>query len=244
MRTRVFTIALIGPDGTGKSTISRMLQDLLPVPTKNIYMGINQAASNFVLPTTVLWKKIKRLSGRQVDMGGPPDPSRIQPVTKNPLKRIARELKSGLWIANLIAEEWFRQCVTWYYMFRGYVVIFDRHFYFDYYKYHIANSGGRRTLSERWHGFMLNHIFPKPDLVIFLDAPAEVLFARKSEGTVELLEQRRQEYLQFQGLVKRFVTVDTTHPVDEVARQVSSVIMDFHLLKNGTRDVLSKPEIK
>ena len=46
---------------------------------------------------------------------------------------------------------------------------------------------------------MLNYIFPKPDLVICLDAPGEVLFSRKAEGTIELLEQRRQEYLQVSG---------------------------------------------
>lgn len=240
----MYTIALIGPDGTGKSTVSKILQDLLPLPTKYIYMGINQDASNLALPTTLLWKKIKRASGRQTDMGGPPDPNRLQSVPKNPLKRIARELKSGVRIANLIAEEWFRQFVTWYYQSRGYVVIFDRHFYFDYYKHHIANSSIGRTLGDRVHGFMLKHIYPKPDLVIFLDAPAEVLFSRKSEGTVELLEQRRQEYLQFQENVENFVTVDATQSIDEVAHQVCSRIMDFHLIKKGARTVSSKPQGK
>jgi hypothetical protein len=37
---------------------------------------------------------------------------------------------------------------------------------------------------------MLEHFYPKPNLVIYLDAPAEMLFARKKEGTIELLEQR------------------------------------------------------
>jgi len=240
----VFTITLIGPDGTGKSTISKKLQDLLPLPTQYIYMGINQEATNFTLPTTLLWKKIKRVSGRQTEMGGPPDPNRLQPPPKNPLKRIARELKSGFWIANLIAEEWYRQFVTWYYISRHTIVIFDRHFYFDYYKYHIAKNSMVQTLAERAHGFMLNRIFPKPDLVIFLDAPAEVLFARKREGSVELLELRRQEYLQFQGRVKRFVTVDTTQSVDEVAHQVCNLIMDFYHAKKGSREVLSKSEVK
>ncbi len=240
----MFTVTLIGPDGTGKSTISKRLQDLLPLPTQYIYMGINQEATNFSLPTTLLWKRIKRASGRQTDMGGPPDPNRFQPPPKNPLKRIARELKSGFWIANLIAEEWYRQFVTWYYISRQTIVIFDRHFYFDYYKYHIAKSSTQRTLAERAHGFMLNRIFPKPDLVIFLDAPAEVLFARKREGSVELLEQRRQEYLQFQGRVKRFVTVDTTQSVDEVANQVRNLIMEFYRSKKGSRELLSKSEVK
>jgi thymidylate kinase len=240
----VFTIALIGPDGTGKSTISKMLRTLLPLPTKYIYMGINQEATNFALPTTLLWKKIKRATGRQIDMGGPPDPNRLQTIPKTPLHRVAREVKSGVRIANLIAEEWFRQFVTWYYKWRGFIVIFDRHFYFDYYKHHVAHGVSGRTLGEYVHGFMLNHIFPKPDLVVFLDAPAEILFARKKEGTVELLEQRRQEYLQFQGKVKQFVTVDTTQSVDEVARQVSRLIMDFYVMKMGTRDGLSESEVE
>lgn len=238
------TIALIGPDGTGKSTISRILQDLLPVPMKYIYMGINQESSNVALPTTVLLQKMKHAKGRQTDIGGPPDPNRFQSIPKNPVKRITRELKSGLWIANLMAEEWFRQLVAWSYQSRGHIVIFDRHFYFDYYKYHIANSRVGRTLSERVHGFVLDHIFPKPDLVIFLDAPAEVLFSRKGEGTVELLEQRRQEYLQFEGKVKFFKSVDTTQSIDEVARQVCKLIMDFHSVKKESGNILSKPRAK
>jgi thymidylate kinase len=157
---------------------------------------------------------------------------------------MARELKSGLWIAHLMAEEWFRQLVTWYYQARGYDVIFDRHFYFDYYKHHVVSNRAGRTLSERLHGFMLDRIFPKPDLVIFLDAPAEVLFARKGEGTVELLEQRREEYRQFQGRVNLFLTVDTTQPVEEVVRQVCNLIMDFHLMKGDVRGILSKPQTK
>lgn len=241
----MFTITLIGPDGTGKSTISKMLLSSLTVPTKYIYMGINLEASNFMLPTTWLWYKIKRAGGKDLDMGGPPDPSRIRPLpSKNFLKRIAREIKSGLRIANLIAEEWFRQLIAWYFQACGYIVIFDRHFYFDYYKHIIADTNAERTIVDRVHGLMLNRVFPKPDYVIFLDAPAEVLFARKGEGTVELLEQRRQEYIQFQGVVERFVTVDATQSMDEVARQVTKLVMDFYLLKKSTAGASSKSRAK
>ena len=143
-------------------------------------------------------------------------------------------------MTNLMAEEWFRQLVAWYYQACGYIVIFDRHFYFDYYKYHIADIHAGRTLSDRAHGLMLNYIFPKPDLVICLDAPAEVLFSRKGEGTVELLEQRRQEYLRFQNDVKNFVTVDTTQPMDEVARQITKIVMDFHQTRVSSAGLTSK----
>lgn len=231
----MFTITLIGPDGTGKSTISNMLLNSLPVPKKYIYMGINLDASNFMLPTTWLWYKFKRAGGKDLDMGGPPDPSRIQPRSKNLLKRIAKEIKSGLRIANLIAEEWYRQLIAWYFRAGGYVVIFDRHFYFDYYNHIIADNGTERTIADRVHGLMLKHLFPKPDYVIFLDAPAEVLFARKGEGTVELLELRRQEYIQFQNSLEHFTTVDATQPVDDVALQVTNLVMDFYRLKKARR---------
>jgi thymidylate kinase len=236
----MFSITLIGTDGTGKSTMSKMLRSSFPIPTKYIYMGINLEASNVMLPTTWLWYKLKRANG-ELNMGGPPDPNRVQTVSgKNFLKRMVREVKSGVRMANLIAEEWFRQFVAWYYQARGYIVIFDRHFYFDYYKHHIANIGAGLTMSDRVHGLMLNYIFPKPDLVICLDAPAEVLFARKKEGTVELLEQRRQEYLRFRNDVKDFVSVDTTQPMDEVASQITKIVMDFYQTKKSLTDASSK----
>lgn len=240
----MFTLTLIGPDGTGKSTMSTILRSSLPVPTKYIYMGINLEASNVMLPTTWLWYKLKLANG-ELNMGGPPDPSRVRPIpSKNLLKRVVREIKSGLRMTNLMAEEWFRQLVAWYYQACGYIVIFDRHFYFDYYKYHIAGIHAGQTLSDRAHGLMLNHIFPKPDLIICLDAPAEVLFSRKREGTVELLEQRRQEYLRFQNDVKNFVTVDTTQPMDEVARQITKIVMDFHQMRMSSAGSTSKIQSK
>lgn len=227
----MITVALTGPDGAGKTTVSRMLEQSLPVPAKYVYMGINQDAVNFALPTTLLWKRIKRVRGKQASMGGPPDPDRLQVVSRNPLKRMGRELKSGLRIANMMAEEWFRQFVTWYYQFRGYIVIFDRHFYFDYYQHHIANAGTARTFGERVHGYMLNHMLPRPNFVIFLDAPPELLFSRKGEGTVELLKKRREEYLQFEHIMKYFVIVDATQTIDELSRQIQNLIMDFYYTK-------------
>src|SRR3712207_8707740 len=51
------------------------------------------------------------------------------------------------------------------------------------------------TTLFRSHGFVLAHVYPKPDLVVYLDAPPEVMLARKGEGSVEALARRRGEYL-------------------------------------------------
>jgi len=226
-RKNMFTVAVIGPDGAGKTTITRRLAQETTLPVKYVYLGINLEASNLVLPTTRLLLEIKRARGGRPDMAGPRDPERVKPLSKNPLKRLAAEVKAGLRMANQMAEEWFRQSVVWFYQRRGYIVLFDRHFLLDYYYYDVVSTK-ERPLGNRVHGFMLNHFYPRPDLVICLDAPAEVLFARKGEGTLESIERRRQEYRQLRGLVEKFVIVDATQSETKVLHDVSGIIEDFY----------------
>jgi len=230
----MFTVALIGPDGAGKTTIGRRIEHSLPLPVKYVYMGINLASSNHMLPTTRLIHALKRARGVKPDTAGPPDSRRVKPRPKGALRRATAAVRSSLRLANRMGEEWFRQGLAWYYQHRGYIVLFDRHFFSDYYAYDIARGVAERPLSNRIHGFMLEHVYPKPDLVIYLDAPAEVLFARKGEGTIAALERRRQEYLQMRDLVPHFVVVDATQSEDDVTREVTQVIWDFYRALTGS----------
>jgi thymidylate kinase len=224
----MFTVALIGPDGAGKSTIGQRLEESLPLPAKYIYMGINLESSNVVLPTTRLILEVRRMRGIRPDMAGPPDPTRRKPKPKGSLKRVAVTLKLSLRMANVMAEEWFRQIVVWSYLRQGRVVLLDRHFFVDYYAHDIALNGNHLPLARRVHGYMLDRLYPRPDLSICLDAPAEVLLARKGEGTLESLERRRQEYLALRDVLGYFVTIDATQAQDEVTRQVSDAIWNFY----------------
>jgi thymidylate kinase len=229
----MFTVALIGPDGAGKTTIGREVETTLSIPVKYVYMGINLDSSSLVLPTTRLLLEIKRAMGRRPDLAGPPDPNRIKPRPKNIIRRILDDLKSSLRLASRLSEEWFRQFVVWFYQRRGYIVLFDRHFFFDYYFYHVEDNGSERRLGDRIHGYVLDRFYPHPDLVICLDAPAEVLFGRKGEGTVELLERRRREYLRLRDVVGNFVIIDASRPKDEVLHGVSAEILKFYHQRNA-----------
>ncbi|HBY96443.1 MAG TPA: hypothetical protein DEP84_21285 [Chloroflexi bacterium] len=229
----MFTVALIGADGAGKTTIGRRLEHALPLPVKYVYMGINLDASNHMLPTTRLIYAVRRALGIARDEGGPPDRQGAKPRPNGALKRLMLELKSSFRLANRMGEEWFRQGLAWYYQRRGHIVLFDRHFFSDYYTHDIANGGKGRPLASRIHGLMLDRLYPKPDLVICLDAPAEILFARKGEGTLESVEQRRQEYLQLRKLVTHFELVDASRPADDVARAVTELIWDVYRAKTG-----------
>ncbi len=227
--TSMFRVALIGPDGAGKTTISRQLELLYPLRVKNLYMGVNLDSSNQMLPTTYLIHMIKRLCGVKPDTGGPPDPDRTSPRHRSIVKRFAIGLKAYSYLIFQISEEWFRQGLAWYYWyFDGYIVLFDRDFFCDYYAYDIAASNRKRPLRKRIHGFLLEHFYPRPDLVICLDAPAEVLFARKGEGTLKSLERRRQEYLQLRNVVKHFAAVDASQSLDCVVREVIELITHYY----------------
>lgn len=224
----MFTVALIGPDGAGKTTISHHLMESLPWKVKYLYMGVNPDSSNRVLPTTAVIRAIKRACGVKPDVGGPPELQRAQAKPQGLVRGMARGAKSMLSLANRLCEEWYRQMLTWSYQFRGYIVLYDRHYFIDYFAYDIAPSEWRRPLARHIHGFLLSRVYPKPDLVIYLDAPSEVLLARKGEGTLETLERRRQEYLELKDHVKHFAVVDADRPVDEVTHDVTEVIVDFY----------------
>lgn len=224
----MFTVALIGPDGAGKTTIGRQLQGRLPWPVKYIYMGVSTDSSNVMLPTTRLVHLLKRAAGGKPDIAGPPDPNRVKKKPKGLLKRTLAEVRAVLRLGNRLSEEWYRQGLAWSYQRRGYIVLFDRHFFSDYYAYDIAEQGKSRDLTQRIHGFMLKRFYPKPDLVIYLDAPAAVLYARKGEGSVEALERRRQDYLQLRNLVEHYAVVDAAQPQEQVVQDVVGLIWKFY----------------
>jgi hypothetical protein len=198
-------------------------------------MGVNLESSNLVLPTTRLLLEVKRARGQRPDITVPRDVYSQSQARPKFTKRMVASIKSALRLVNLIAEEWFRQLIVWYYMLRGYYVLFDRHFYFDYYAHDIANTDPKRPLGSRIHGYMLQKLYPKPDFVIFLDAPTEVLFARKPERTIDILEGKRQEYLRLREIVKNFAVVDVSQPIDIIVRQVCDLIVNFEQNKDRIR---------
>ncbi len=225
-----FTVALVGADGAGKTTIARRVERAPAgngsgLRLKYLYMGANPEAATYRLPTTSLLLAVKRALGRPTHQGGPPDPSRRTPA-RGPVRRTVRATKSALRMTNQVAEEWYRQMVAWWFRRRGFVVLFDRHFFCDHYAHDVA-ARGSIPLLRRLHGRLLQHVYPKPDLLIVLDAPANVLFARKGEGTPDLLEQRRREYLDLAGEVPHATIVDASRSEDEVTRDVIAAIRDF-----------------
>ena len=205
-RRRGFSVALIGCDGAGKTTVARALERDTELPVSYLYMGVSPDSSNRLLPTTRAAHALKR-SG-----------------TARPAPGMRRSIRSVLRLVNRVAEEWYRQLIASVQLRRGRIVVFDRHFTADFHASDVAAT--RRSVSRRVHGFLLTHLYPRPDLVVFLDAPPEVLFARKGEGTIASLGRRRDEYRRLGATLPRFAVVEATGPLEQVVETVADLIRE------------------
>lgn len=228
-----FVVAIVGADGAGKSTIARKLLDAYPFLMKYIYMGSSTEASNIALPTSRMLTLFKRRRISQfVDQS-----DRLPPVamlTEEMKARLPRgKIVKAFGVINRTADEWYRQLFVWFYGLRGYIVICDRHFLYEYFPDSETLRSKDQRLSVRLHSGLLGRFFPKPDLTIFLDAPPEVLYARKPEWTVAHLERQRAGIVEQGKVGKNFVRVDATQPEDRVFSDVYAHIERIRTNKAG-----------
>ena len=63
---------------------------------------------------------------------------------------------------------------------------------------------------------------------IVWDAPAEVLYERKKEATLEYLEWRRRVIMEQGATMANFGRVDATQPLDRVLAQVTQLVTEFY----------------
>ena len=137
-----------------------------------------------------------------------------------------QHLKSIGVVALRASEELYRLGVASALARRGHLVILDRHPYLDYHQRRFRPDGGWMRMGDRVHAMLLRHVYPKPEVLVLLDAPAEVLHARKPEGTLEAVRARRQEYLDVADRLRGNVhmsVIDVSAPEDEVAAELLSL---------------------
>jgi thymidylate kinase len=200
LQPRSLTVALLAPDGGGKTTLATELTKRFYLPSRYIYMGTNIEASTVGLPTT-RWIQARS--------------SRPKKSSQLPVWALAR----GLRFVNNLAEQWYRYGTSYYHMVRGRLVLFDRYVYDGQ-----LNATRKRSLKTRARRWLLSAVAPKPNLVVFLDAPGEVLYARKGEHSPAILEQQRQHYLGLLEHIPQMVVVDATRDAEQVRRSVTSLI--------------------
>lgn len=204
IRGHGLSLALLAPDGAGKTTLARSLGKTFYLPTRYVYMGTNLESSTITLPTTRWLQKAAR-------------------KRRGPLVR-------GLNALNTLIEQGLRYRVAAYHRRRGRLVVFDR-----YPDGVLAPRPSGGAPHKRLRRMVMRALCPPPDLVVYLDAPAEVLYERKQEHSPGLLEQQRQRYLQLLRGVPQTVIVDVQRAPDEIRREVSALVWRRYAGAQGER---------
>jgi thymidylate kinase len=184
----------MGPDGSGKSSvIAEYMRGLGPV-----FAG----TARFHLRPYLL----RSLSAGQ---GISTAPHGKKP--RGPLPSIAKLL--FLWVDYVLG---YYLCVRPL-LSRSTLVVFDRYYYDLLIDAHRFRYGG-----PKWLVRLIGALIPTPDLILVLDAPAEVLLARKQEVSAEESARQAAAYRNLVGspLVRgRAVLVDASRPLQQVVQE-------------------------
>jgi hypothetical protein len=160
LRPRGMLVALLGPDGAGKTTIARLVCEELT------HMGLRAAplylgSQTPLLPTRRLGQRLRR----------PP------PGTPRPVKDVGRRLHFRGFI-HIFADLWLRYAVYLRpRLVRGDIVVVDRYFY-------DLRTFPNPLAGRTWAEAAITRFVPRPALTFSLCADAALIAERKHELTV------------------------------------------------------------
>ena len=191
-------VAFLGADGSGKSTvIDYIQQDLAPVFRRTQYIHLRPR-----LGLTV---------------------NKSSPAVIDPHAQPSRGWFTSTFKMIYFLFDYYLGYVWKLYpqLVRSTFIVFDRYYHdllVDPKRYRFGSS----LKLAQW----LGQLIPQPDLWILLDAPAEVLQARKQEVSSEETVRQREAYLKMVSDFSNSVIVDASQPLDEVVADVNKAILD------------------
>jgi serine acetyltransferase len=192
-------VAFVGADGSGKSSvIERVLRDLAPVFRRTLYLHLRP-----------------RIVVRRGSAAAPV----TAPHGLPPRGAAASAAKLALFVVDHVAGFAVR---VWPAACRSTLIAFDRHYrdlLVDPKRY---RYGGSMALA-RWAALLV----PDPDLWLLLDAPPELLQARKREVSADESARQRRRYLAFARSRRNAVIVDATQTLDRVAAAAEDAVLRF-----------------
>lgn len=223
-------VALLGVDGAGKSTVmAHLVQDLAPAFwSVKLYHG---RALESPLRWTKRVRRQRQLRKRELE-GAAAGPHAV-PVSRDPHAKPSKGfvlslVKLGLWwtdytFLGYLADVYPR-------LRRSGLVLFDR-----YYQDLLVDPRRHRYGGPMWLAHLAGRFFPRPHLVVLLDAPPEVLHSRKQEVPLEETARQRKVYLELVRDLPNGYVADASKPAREVASEVEKVILDYMAARTAQR---------
>ena len=139
-----------------------------------------------------------------------------RPHALPPRSLVGSALKLGLDLARFVAGYVATVRPT---VGRGELVLFDR-----YYHDVLADPRRYRYGGPAWLAERVGRLVPAPDLFVVLDAPAEVLQARKAEVSPAESAAAREAYRALAAALPRARVVDGARPLERVVDEVAALV--------------------
>jgi len=198
-KSRGLWIAFFGPDGVGKSAVIEQLRPQIGPE----FSGVAQF-------------HFRPMFGRAQNNRPPV----TDPHGRSPRSRFISRLKLAYWLLDcwLGYLTLIRSALR-----RSRLVLFDRYFpdaLVDPARYRLPASCLRfaRCLAA---------LAPRPDLYVLLDAPADVVQARKAEVSASESQRQRAAYLAMFQRIPNKVIVAADRPVHEVAQRLGGAVLSL-----------------
>lgn len=195
-------IAFMGPDGCGKSLV-------LNAVGRQFAPAFRKVTSYHMRPRVIGRKPSNQ--GPVTDPHGQPPRGLVASVAK--VFDLSADYALGYGSRILPA------------VIRTQLILFDRCL-FDL----VVDSKRIRYGGPRWLLHAAVWLAPSPDLVVLLDAPPEVLWARKKEVPLEEVARQREAYLELARRLPSAVVVDASQAPAKVIQDVIAAMVD-HLAR-------------
>lgn len=205
-RRRGPVVAVLGPDGAGKGSVIAALRGQIQATVTPVYLGHGHES-----------RAAYARAGRRA-VGPVDQPGRLRSAVRAVLGLLPHHLRDVQYRVRRAVRMAARTWTAYAYAWRGDIVLCDRHpleaLAVD------AHDRSPGSLAER---AVLRRLVPWPDAVVLLDAPGDVLFARKGEHSPELLDGWRGAYRDVFG-ARNATVISTTDGLDRVVAQASAVL--------------------
>ena len=201
-------VAVLGPDGSGKSSVIRGIEEKLKVMRVGVRL--------------MHWRPNVFSKREQVTGGVVSDPHGQRPhgFVRSLAKLVM--LMVDWWLGVLFASRHARA--------KSQMWISDR-----YYNDLLVDPVRYRYGAKLWMARLVFKLLPKPDKVIVLVGDAKVIHARKEEVTFEELERQLGVYREVaSGLGKRATLIDAGAPLETVVAKVTKAVKEAFEKRGGT----------
>jgi len=214
---RGFLIAFTGIDGSGKTTQGKLLEEVLKHKGEEISYVWSRWDSFLLRPLIKRWKNCLKSNTFGHNFNNKIKKSK-QKILNNPIFCYA-------WLALFFLEYSFQIFIKVRILLaKKMFIISDRTFYDSIIDQAINLGKWQDFLLDTLDSFWIRILFPKPDMVIYIDCPENIAFSRKTDlPSIEYLIERRALYLKLADKYAWF-KVDGTLSINEIYSQIRNKV--------------------